>query len=59
MNDKLLTKYQVMEYLSIGRRKFEDLVSNDGLPCIRISKYKRYVRSNDLEEWLRNKTLNI
>jgi excisionase family DNA binding protein len=52
MNDKLLTKYQVMEYLSIGRRKFEDLVSNDGLPCIRIGKYKRYVRSSDLDRWL-------
>ena len=59
MENQLLTKYQVMEHLSITRKKFEELVKDEGLPCIRIGSYKRYVRSSHLNEWLNTKTLNL
>ena len=59
MEDRLLTKYQVMDHLSITRKKFEELVNDEGLPCIRIGSYKRYVRSSHLNKWLDNKTLNL
>ena len=59
MDDRLMTKYQVMEHLSITRKKFEDLVKDEGLPCIRIGSYKRYVRLSHLNEWLDRKTLNL
>lgn len=53
-----MTKYEVMNQLQITRKKFEELVKNDGLPCIRIGSYKRYVRLSHLNEWLDKKTLN-
>lgn len=53
-----MTKYEVMNQLQITRKKFEELVKNDGLPCIRIGSYKRYVRLSHLNEWLDGKTLN-
>lgn len=53
-----MTKYEVMNQLQITRKKFEELVKNDGLPCIRIGSYKRYVRLSHLNEWLDRKTLN-
>ena len=59
MEDRLMTKYQVMEQLSITRKKFEELVRDEGLPCVRIGSYKRYVRSSHLNEWLDKKTLNL
>jgi hypothetical protein len=59
VDDRLMTKYQVMEHLSITRKKFEDLVKDEGLPCIRIGSYKRYVRLSHLNEWLDRKTLNL
>ena len=54
-----MTKYEVMNQLQITRKKFEELVKNDGLPCIRIGSYKRYVRLSHLNEWLDRKTLNL
>ncbi len=59
MDDRLMTKYQVMEHLSITRKKFEELVKDEGLPCIRIGSYKRYVRLSHLNGWLDRKTLNL
>ena len=53
-----MTKYEVMNQLQITRKKFEELVKNDGLPCIRIGSYKRYVRLSHLNEWLDRNTLN-
>ena len=53
-----MTKYEVMNQLQITRKKFEELVKNDGLPCIRIGSYKRYVRLSHLNVWLDRKTLN-
>ena len=58
MEDRLMTKYKVMEHLSITRKKFEELVRDEGLPCIRIGSYKRYVRLSHLNDWLDRKTLN-
>ena len=54
-----MTKYEVMNQLQITRKKFEELVKNDGLPCIRIGSYKRYVRLSHLNFWLDRKTLNL
>ena len=58
MNDKLLTKYQVMEYLNISRRHFEKLVTEENLPIIKITKNKRYMRLSDLQRYMNTKMVN-
>ena len=58
MNDKLLTKYQVMKYLNISRRHFEKLVTEENLPIIKITKNKRYMRLSDLHRYLDTKMVN-
>ena len=58
MNDKLLTKYQVMDYLNISRRHFEKLVTEENLPIIKITKNKRYMRLSDLNRYLNTKMVN-
>ena len=59
MDDRLMTKGEVLKHLQITRGKFEELVKEDGLPCIRVGSYKRYVRLSHLNEWLDRKTLNL
>jgi len=58
MNDKLLTKYEVMDYLNISRRHFEKLVTEENLPIIKITKNKRYMRLSDLNRYLNTKMIN-
>ena len=58
MNDKLLTKYEVMDYLNISRRHFEKLVTEENLPIIKITKNKRYMRLSDLHRYLNTKMVN-
>lgn len=58
MEDKLLTKYEVMDYLNISRRHFEKLVSEDNLPIIKITQNKRYMRLSDLHRYLNTKMIN-
>ena len=58
MNDKLLTKYEVMDYLNISRRHFEKLVTEDNLPIIKITQNKRYMRLSDLHRYLNTKMVN-
>ena len=58
MNDKLLTKYEVMDYLNISRRHFEKLVTEENLPIIKISQNKRYMRVSDLNRYLNTKMVN-
>ncbi len=58
MNDKLLTKYEVMDYLNISRRHFEKLVTEEELPMIQITPYKRYVRSSHLNRYIDERTIN-
>ena len=58
MDDRLMTKGEVLKHLQITRGKFEELVKEDGLPCIRVGSYKRYVRLSHLNDWLDRKTLN-
>ena len=58
MNDKLLTKYEVMTYLNISRRHFEKLVTEENLPIIKITKNKRYMRLSDLQRYLNTKMVN-
>ena len=58
MNDKLLTKYEVMKYLNISRRHFEKLVKEKELPMIQITPYKRYVRSSHLNRYIDERTIN-
>jgi len=53
-----MTKGEVLKHLQITRGKFEELVKDDGLPCIRVGSYKRYVRLNQLNQWLDSKTIN-
>ena len=56
--DKLLTKYEVMDYLNISRRHFEKLVMEENLPIIKITKNKRYMRLSDLHRYLNTKMVN-
>ena len=58
MEDKLLTKYEVMDYLTISRRHFEKLVTEENLPIIKITKNKRYMRLSDLHRYLNTKMVN-
>ena len=58
MNDKLLTKYEVMTYLNISRRHFEKLVTEENLPIIKITQNKRYMRLSDLHRYLNTKMVN-
>ena len=58
MENRLMTKYEVMKYLNISRRYFERLVEEGQLPVIKISQNKRYVRSEDLNRYLNTKMIN-
>ncbi|MAZ38424.1 MAG: hypothetical protein CL842_13330 [Crocinitomicaceae bacterium] len=58
MEDKLMTKYEVMRYLNISRRHFEKLVTEENLPIIKITKNKRYMRLSDLHLYLNTKMVN-
>jgi len=58
MEDKLLTKYEVMDYLNISRRHFEKLVTEENLPIIKITKNKSYMRLSDLHRYLNTKMVN-
>jgi len=58
MEDKLLTKYEVMNYLNISRRHFEKLVTEENLPIIKITQNKRYMRLSDLHQYLNTKMVN-
>ena len=58
MEDRLLTKYEVMDYLNISRRHFEKLVTEENLPIIKITKNKRYMRLSDLHRYLNTKMVN-
>ena len=57
MNDRLLTKYEVMEILKISRKHFEKLVKEKELPMIQIIPYKRYVRSSHLNQYIGERTI--
>ena len=58
MEDRLLTKYEVMSFLNISRRHFEKLVTEENLPIIKITKNKRYMRLSDLNRYLNTKMVN-
>ena len=58
MEDKLLTKYEVMNYLNISRRHFEKLVTEENLPIIKITQNKRYMRLSDLQRYMNSKMVN-
>jgi hypothetical protein len=59
MEDRLMTKGEVLKHLQITRGKFEELVKTEGLPCVRIGSYKRYVKTSHLNQWLDRKTINL
>ena len=46
-----------MTYLNISRKTFERFVKDYGLPMIKLG-YKRYIRENDLNDFLNNHTIN-
>ena len=54
---KLISKQEVMTYLNISRKTFERFVKDYGLPMIKLG-YKRYIRENDLNDFLNNHTIN-
>lgn len=55
--DRLISKQDVMTYLNISRKTFERFVKDYGLPMIKLG-YKRYIRENDLNDFLNNHTIN-
>lgn len=55
--DRLIPKQLVMTYLNISRKTFERFVKDYGLPMIKLG-YKRYIRENDLNDFLNNHTIN-
>lgn len=55
--DRLIPKQEVMTYLNISRKTFERFVKDYGLPMIKLG-YKRYIRENDLNDFLNNHTIN-
>lgn len=55
--DRLIPKQEVMTYLNISRKTFERFVKDYGLPMIKLG-YKRYIRENDLNDFLNNYTIN-
>jgi hypothetical protein len=55
--NKLLTKYEVMDYLNISRRHFEKLVTEENLSIIKITQNKRYMRLSDLNRYLNTKMI--
>lgn len=54
---KLISKQEVMTYLNISRKTFERFVKDYGLPMIKLG-YKRYIREDDLNDFLNNHTIN-
>ena len=55
--DRLIPKQEVMTYLNISRKTFERFVKDYGLHMIKLG-YKRYIRENDLNDFLNNYTIN-
>ena len=55
--ERLLSKQEIMTYLNISRKTFERFVKDYGLPMIKLG-YKRYIRENDLNDFLNNYTIN-
>ena len=55
--DRLIPKQEVMTYLNISRKTFERFVKDYGLPMIKLG-YKRYIRENDLNDFLNNHTID-
>lgn len=49
--EERITKQQLQKMYNVSRYTIEDWVKNQGLPMIKISEYKRYVRKSDLLEW--------
>mgnify|MGYP000085194289 FL=1 len=56
--EERITKQQLQKMYKVSRYTIEDWVKNQGLPMIKISEYKRYVRKNDLLEWERTHEIN-
>lgn len=54
---RLIPKQEVMTYLNISRKTFERFVKDYGLPMIKLG-YKRYIRENDLNDFLNNHSVN-
>jgi len=55
--ERLISKQEIMTYLNISRKTFERFVKDYGLPMIKLG-YKRYIRENDLNDFLNNYTIN-
>ena len=55
--ERLISKQEIMTYLNISRKTFERFVKDYGLPMIKLG-YKRYIRENDLNDFLNNHTIN-
>ena len=49
--EERITKQQLQKMYNVSRFTIEDWVKNQGLPMIKISEYKRYVRKSELLEW--------
>ena len=51
MNEKRISKRELMEMYNVDRSTIESWVRERGLPLIQISSHKKFIRLKDLVEW--------
>jgi hypothetical protein len=51
MNEKRISKKELMEMYGVDRSTIENWVKERGLPLIQISSHKKFIRLKDLVDW--------
>ena len=51
MNEKRISKKELMEMYNVDRSTIENWIKIRGLPLIQISSHKKFIRLKDLVEW--------
>ena len=49
--EERITKQQLMKMYNVNRTTIEEWTRRFGLPMIKISSHKKYIRKTDLLEW--------
>ena len=55
MNKKLLSHYELAQYLSIGRNKAFDLMHTDGFPIVRLGR-RIFANKEHVDQWIDKQT---
>ena len=51
MNEKRISKKELMDMYGVDRSTIENWVKERGLPLIQISSHKKFIRLKDLVDW--------